>query len=170
MTGMDWILCISTPVRSGHQRALTKAFCNKRGERQRYWLGWTLVNLFLSPFFSIFFFICLSFHYYSPSLSDCLICLYLPLRMLSPSPHAFPIHPLSLSNHLFIADLFILYSFSLGTVHAVYDGVSLSRTHGAVIIIPLHPFQTLFLPPHQRRDTWGRAGSHWSNLRPYWFH
>lgn len=51
MTGMDWILCISTPVRSGHQRALTKAFCNKRGERQRYWLGWTLVNLFLSPFF-----------------------------------------------------------------------------------------------------------------------
>lgn len=167
MTGMDWILCISTPVRSGHQRALTKAFCNKRGERQRYWLGWTLVNLFLSPFF-LHLFLYLSI--ISLLLSLSLWLSDLPLLMLSPSPHAFPIHPLSLSNHLFIADLFILYLFGLGTVHAVYDGVSLSRTHGAIIIIPLHPFQTLFLPPHQRRDTWGRAGSHWSHLRAYWFH
>lgn len=93
MTGMDWILCISTPVRSGHQRALTKAFCSKRGERQRYWLGWTLVNLFLSPFFSIFFFICLSFHYYSLSLwlsdlplSASTYALSIPPRLPHPPP------------------------------------------------------------------------------------
>lgn len=112
MTGMDWILCSSTPERSGHQSVLTKAFCNKRGGGERYWLPWMNISKSLSLSFFMCVFICLSL------LSlPLLIFLHLPQLMLPPSPIRPPSNPFS--YHLFITDLFILYSSSLGTVHAV---------------------------------------------------
>ena len=122
MTGMDWILRSFTPVRSGHQSVLTKALCNKRGG-QRYWLPRVNISKSLS----------LPFFFFQPRLYPSII--FLPLS-LSPSlllsdlppsastyalsiPHPVSVNPpLPLSNNLFIADLFILYSSSLGTVRA----------------------------------------------------
>ena len=113
MTGMDWILRSSTPVRSGHQSSLTKALCNKRRGGETYWLP--RVNISKSLSLSFFSHVCLHLSIISLSLS-----LSLPIaRSLSdlppsastyaPSiPHPLSIHP---SNHLFIADLFIPYSF-----------------------------------------------------------
>lgn len=117
MTGVDWILRGSTPVRSGHQSALTKALCNKRRGGERYWLPRVNISKSLSLFF---FHLCLypsiTSLPLSYSLSD--LPLYTSTYALS-IPHLLSVHPLSISNHLFIADLFILYSFGLGTVHAV---------------------------------------------------
>lgn len=160
MTGMDWILRSSTPVRSGHQSALTKALCNKRGGGEIYWLP--RVNISKSLSLS-FFHVCLHPSIISLSFTVWFASLRLNLCSLHP-----PSSPLLLSNHLFIADLFILYSSSLGAVHSVpvwcwftYTG---SHHHSFT------PFPNPPLPPHHRRDTWGRAGSLWSNLTLYWFH
>lgn len=163
MTGMDWILRSSTPVRSGHQSARTKALCNKTGARERYWLP--RVNINKSP--SLSFFICLH-----PSITS------LPLLVsnLPPSASAYAFHnpirsssiPFPLSNHLFIADLFIPYSSSFGTVHPASARSSFAHTgryHHSFT-----PFMNPPPAPHHHRDTWGRVGSLWSNLTPYWFH
>ena len=110
MTGMDWILRSSTPVRSGHQSSLTKALCNKRRGGERYWLPRVNISKSLSlSFFFMYVFICPSFLSLSPSIARSLSDLPPSASTYAPSiPHPLSIHP---SNHLFIADLFIPYSF-----------------------------------------------------------
>lgn len=112
VTGMDWILPGCTPVRSGHQSTLARALYNKRGG-ERYWLVRVNISKSLSFSFLMHLFTCLSFSLlFFPTWS--LICLSfpLPISLTSSTP----------SNNLFITDLFIMYSRSLGLTNAATMG------------------------------------------------
>lgn len=133
----------------------TKALRNKRGGGGEILITEDEHSLFPSPFF---FFPCTSLTVHHLPLSGSLR--HLPPSALCPRPLS--IHP---SNHLFIADLFIMYPSSLGTVHAVSAGCKF--TLAASYHHSFTPLAETSSSSSSPRYTWGRARSLRPNLTPY---
>lgn len=148
---MDWIL---RSLRGVDFKARSRKPSVIKEEEERgidYW-GWTLANLFLSPFSCMFFI---------PSV--------LLLSDLPPSASTYvPLPPYPPPNHLFIADLFIMYCSRLGTAHVASAGCQF--TLAGCYHHSFTPFSETSSSSSSPQRYLGRVGSRWPNLTPYWFH
>lgn len=158
MTSMRRILPGCTSVRAGHQSMLARALCNKK-KGESYWLVRVSISKSLSFPFLMHLFTCLSCSCFFFLLTWSLICLSRPLPTFLTS---------STPNNLFISNLYSVFAqFRAGPHCNCRVQVKSCRLFSSFLF-------TLFLrpplPPQHYRTTWGRMGSLWSNLTPYWFH